>query len=80
MLLVLSDRVATPWSKEHLMRLKINLKTLLPQTATVATCLSIPFQEFQLLFWLLWKLTTLLLKEFIIPTNICCSSHYGASK
>lgn len=80
MLLVLSERVATPWSKEHLLRLIINLKTLLPLTATAATCLSVPFQEFQLLFRLLWKLATLLLKEFIIPSNICCSGHYGASK
>lgn len=80
MLLVLSEGVAAPWSKEHMMRLIITLKTLLPQTATAAACLSVPFQEFQLLFRLLWKLTTLLLKEFIIPTNICCSSHYGASK
>lgn len=62
------------------MRLLINLKTRLPQTATAATCLPAPFQEFQLLFRLLWKLTTLLLKEFIIPMSICCSSHCGASK
>lgn len=54
-------------------RLIINLKTVLPATATAAaaTCLSVPVQEFQLLFQLLWKLATLVLKEFIIPTNIC---------
>lgn len=76
-MLVLSERVAATWSKEHLIRLIISLKTILPETATAATCLSIPFQEFQSLVWLLWKLTTLLPKEFIIPTNICFSSLYG---
>lgn len=80
-LLVLRERVAATWHKEHLIRLIINLKTVLPETATAAaTCLPVPGQEFQLLLWLLWKLTTLLPKEFIIPTNICCSSHFGAAK
>lgn len=79
-LFVLSERVAATWTEEHLIRLIINLKTTLPETATAATCLSVPFQEFQLLFRLLWKLTTLLPKEFIILTNICCSSPYGASE
>ena len=80
-LLVLGERMAAMWSKEHPMRL-INLKTILPEiaTATATTCLSVPFQEFQSLFLLLWKLTTLLPKEFIIPTTVCCSSQSGVSK
>lgn len=75
--LVLSERVAATWSKEHLIRLIISLQTILPETATAATCLSIPFQEFQSLVWLLWKLTTRLPKEYIIPMHICLSSLYG---
>lgn len=80
-LFVLSETVAAMWSKEHPMRL-INLKTILPEiaTATATTYLSVPFQELQLLFWLLWKPITILPQEFMIPTNVCCASHSGVSK
>lgn len=72
MLFVLGEKVGATVESGVSMRLIINQKPVLPETATAAaTCLSVPVQEFQLLFQLLWKLTTLLLIEFIIPTNIC---------
>ena len=81
MRLVLHEKAPATWRKKRLVRFIINLKTILPEAATAAaTCLSVLVQEFQLLFQLLWKLTTLLPKEFIIPANICCSSHSGTSK
>lgn len=70
-LYVLSEREAVTWHKKHLIRLIINLKTIL------ATCLAVPVQEFQLLFQLLWKRTTLLPEEF---TNMCCASCYEVSE